>query len=131
MKDIIYDDFQNTVNEVLIRHKSILDIITKFQETDARINRAIAKSATLCGCIKIKAEKQKIPEDISLQDMIKYVDYQLEGQICDNCREVIEKEIGNHIFYLTALCNALDLNLYDIFLKEYKKLSTLGIYNLL
>jgi len=37
--------------------------------------------------------------------------------------------LGNNLFYLAALCNTFDLNLYDILLKEHKKLSALGVYN--
>ena len=55
---------------------------------------------------------------------------QIEGRICSNCRDVIETEIGNNIFYLTSLCNCLDLNLYDIILKEESKINVLGKYNL-
>jgi len=32
MKDLICDEFQNTVSELLIRHHSILDVLSKFQE---------------------------------------------------------------------------------------------------
>lgn len=132
MKDIIFDDFQNAVNESLIRHKSILDIITKLQESNGRINRAVAKSVTNCGCIKISAQKQQLPSekdnmDIdSLKDCLKT---HLEGKLCDNCREIIIEEIGNNLFYLTSLCNILNLNLYDILLKEYDKMNTLGKYS--
>ena len=55
MKDIIFDNFQNSVNNSLLRHKSILDILSKYAESNARVNRAIAKSVTNCGCIKINA----------------------------------------------------------------------------
>jgi hypothetical protein len=48
MKDIIVDDLQNTVDEYLLRHRSIMDILTKIQESSARINRAVAKSVTEC-----------------------------------------------------------------------------------
>ena len=60
MKDIIFDEFQNSVNDSLLRHKSILDLITKYSESNSRVNRAIAKAVTNCGCIKINASKQKI-----------------------------------------------------------------------
>ncbi|MDU7109580.1 MAG: DUF1573 domain-containing protein, partial [Clostridium perfringens] len=50
----------------------------------------------------------------------------IKGDLCENCREVIERELGNNLFYLTSLCNALDLNLFDILLKEYNKMDTLG-----
>jgi len=59
MKDIIFDNFQNDVNESLLRHKSILDIITKYSESSSRVNRALAKAVTKCGCIKISAKKQE------------------------------------------------------------------------
>ena len=42
----------------------------------------------------------------------------------------LENELGKTLFYLVALCNAMDLNLYDVILKEHKKLSTLRIFNL-
>lgn len=132
MKDVIFDDFQNTVNESLLRHKSILDIITKLQESNGRINRAVAKSITNCGCIEVSAKKQHIPtENISadiesLKDCLKT---HINGELCDNCREIIQDEIGNNLFYLTSLCNILDLNLYDVLLKEYDKINTLGKYS--
>ncbi len=53
-------DFQNEVSKSLIRHKSILDIMTKLDEYNARINRAVAKSVTSCGCISIDAKKQNL-----------------------------------------------------------------------
>ncbi len=128
MKDVIFDDYQNIVNESLLRHKSILDIMTKLQESQSRVNRAIAKSATTCGCIKIKAEKQTIPndEDARIEDLKTSFNSQIEGELCDNCREIIERELGSNMFYIASLCNSLDLNLYDILLKEYTKIKTLG-----
>ncbi|WP_027633501.1 hypothetical protein [Clostridium hydrogeniformans] len=129
MKDIIFDNFQNCVDESLLRHKSILDVLTKLQESQARINRAVAKSVTNCGCIKINADKQCFPDsedDIeTLNDCLKT---HVQGELCNSCRDVIEQEIGNHLFYITSLCNDLDLNLYDIYIKEYDKMNTLGKY---
>jgi hypothetical protein len=132
MKDVIFDDFQNSVNESLLRHKSILDIMTKFQESNGRINRAVAKSITSCGCIEVSAKKQQLSEDEmdmnieSLKDSLKT---HLNGTLWSSCRDVVEREIGNNLFYLTSLCNILDLNLYDILLKEYDKINTLGKYS--
>ena len=129
MKDIIFDDFQNAVNESLLRHKSILDILSKLNETEARINRAVTKSVTNCGCVEINASKQQLPEDdIGIESIIACLKTHLTGSLCENCREVIEREIGNNLFYLTSLCNVLDLNLYDILLKEYDRIDTLGKY---
>ncbi|WP_315081847.1 DUF1573 domain-containing protein [uncultured Clostridium sp.] len=127
MKDIIFDDFQNSVNDSLLRHKSILDILTKYSESSSRINRAVAKSVTNCGCININASKQNpLNEDKSVDDLSTYLASHLSGELCENCREIIEREIGNNLFYLTSLCNNLDINLYDVLLKEYDKINTLG-----
>ncbi len=130
IKDLISDDFQEKVSEVVIRHKSILDIITKLDESNSRINRAVIKSATSCGCISINACKQDYNKG-TLSEAKECLKTHIEGSLCEVCKEKIEGEIGNHIFYIASLCNSLDLNLYDIILKEYKKLDTLGIYSLL
>ncbi len=128
MKDVIFDDFQNSVNNSLLRHKSILDILSKYQESQARANRAICKAVTNCGCIEIDAKKQSMLEDddLSLDELNPRLSSHIKGNLCENCREVIERELGNNLFYLTSLCNALDLNLFDILLKEYNKMDTLG-----
>lgn len=130
MKDIIFDDFQNNVNDSLLRHKSILDTLSKYTESNSRVNRAIIKAVTNCGCIKINASKQcLVNEDYSIESISECLKNHLEGKLCNNCREVIEREMGNNIFYLTSLCNTLDINLYDIFLKENDKITTLGKFN--
>lgn len=135
MKDVIYDDFQNSVDQCLLRHRSILDILTKFQESQAKVSRAVAKSITCCGCVKLLTIKKSLPEefdseDVSIEKLSQYLNKDIQGELCENCREVIEREIGNNLFYLTSLCNVLDLNLYDILIKEYDKINTLGKYNL-
>jgi len=129
MKDLLCDQFQETVGEYLIRHRSILDVMAKLQEANARTNRAITKSVTSCGCVQIHAEKQQVPADISLQEVKGYMHNHLTGELCEHCREVIEAEIGNNLFYLAAISNSFNLNLYDILLKEHKKLAALGIFN--
>lgn len=126
MKDIIFDDFQNSVNDSLLRHKSILDILTKYSESNARVNRAIAKSVTSCGCISLNAKRQNISEESIANNLHDSLDTHLSGKLCENCREVIEAEIGNNLFYLTSLCNLLDINLYDVLIKESSKMNTLG-----
>jgi hypothetical protein len=130
LKDIIYDEFQHTVSEILLCNRSILDLLAKSQETNARMNRAIIKSVTNCGCLKINATKKKIPPETSLEELKRLLESHLEGKICDNCRETLELEMGQTLFYLAALCNLLDLNLYDVLIKEQKKLKALGLFNL-
>jgi hypothetical protein len=124
------DEFQYMVQELLVRNKSIVDSITKYQDSNARVNRAIVKAVTQCGCIKIHAKKQNIPENGDFDEIKNSMKTHLEGKLCDNCRDQIEKDIGRNVFYLASICNALDLNLYDIMIKEYDRLKMLGKYNL-
>lgn len=130
LKDIVCDEFQNTVSELLLYNRSILDLLAKSQETNARMNRSIIKSVTGCGCLRINARKNKIPSEAPLEELKNILDSHLEGRLCDNCREVVEQEIGQVLFYLAAMCNLLDLNIYDILLKEQKLLRTLGLYKM-
>lgn len=130
IKEELCLDFQDAVAESLVRHKSILDVLSKFQESNARVNRAVVKAVTQCGCLKIKAQKPEIPEDISFRELKQYMDTHLEESLCADCQETVEKELGKNLFYLAALCHSLDLNLEEVLHKEYKKVSTLGIFNL-
>lgn len=130
MKDLTCNEFQNTVSNCLVRHRSIIDVITKVQETSARVNRAVAKSITVCGCLEVNAKKQHFPEQVALKELCTHMESHLKGNLCPNCREIIESELGNHLFYVTALCSLLDLNLVDIISSENEKLSILGIYNM-
>lgn len=126
----ICDNFQSKVSNVLIRHKSILDIITKLEESNSKVNRAVVKSATSCGCISINASRQDYSKDslIEIKDSLKS---HIEGELCENCKEKIEEEIGKHMFYIASLCNNFNLSLEEIILKEIDTIKTLGIYNLL
>ena len=124
------DQFQSMVKSLLIRHQSILDILSKGQETSARVNRAVVKSVTSCGCQTVNAHKKSIPSDACLADLKDLLDSQLEGHLCDNCRDIIEAEMGKQLFYIAALSNALDISLSDVIYRENKKLQTLTIFNL-
>ncbi|NMB27169.1 MAG: DUF1573 domain-containing protein [Tissierellia bacterium] len=128
-KDLSCKDFQGQVEEVLIRHKSILDIITKLDEYTSRINRAVIKSVTSCGCIEIKATKQDYSKD-SLEEIKNNMKNHVEGKLCPSCEEIIQEEIGAYLFYLAALCNALDMDMSDALLREYSNIKALGIFSL-
>jgi len=130
MKDEVVGQFQDKVSELLIRHRSILDSLTKFQESTARVNRAVAKTVTNCGCLSIVARKQSCPPEVDLKDCQKYMDSHLKGELCEQCREAIEEELGNHLFYLTALCHLLDMELTDLFSKEFQRVTALGFFHL-
>lgn len=130
MNDLLCDGFQEAVDEYLIRHKSILDVLSKLGESSCRINRAVAKSVTSCGCIRIDATKQSIPPDVGSLDSIRdYMKNHVEGHLCEYCTEVLEDEIGRTLFYLAALCNVLDLDLSSILQKEQERLTCLGVFN--
>jgi len=125
----ICEDFQSEVSKVLIRHKSILDVMTKLDEYNARINRAVAKSVTSCGCISIHATKQDYSND-TFEEMLNTVKDHVDGTLCHGCKEVLDEEIGSYVFYLASLCNTLDLSLDNIIKKEYDTIKTLGIFSL-
>jgi predicted house-cleaning noncanonical NTP pyrophosphatase (MazG superfamily) len=130
MKDSICKDFEKTVDEYLIRHQSILDLLSKAQETSARINRAVTKAVTQCGCIEVNAKKTQIPENSSLISMKSILSSQLSGQLCEHCQEILEQELGKNLFYITGLCNVLGLSLEEILDKENKKVKTLRMFNM-
>ena len=123
-------DFQTAVDDYLIRHRSILDVLTKHQEASARVNRAVAKAVTECGCISIVAERQKIPVDAEFNNLKSFMSSHLSGELCENCRDVLVNEMGHTLFYLTALCNLTGLDLQTVLQHETKNVRTLGIFNL-
>ncbi len=127
---MIIDKFQYTVQELLVRNKSLLDSITKFQDSNGRINRSIVKSVTQCGCISIDADKQSFPQNADFKEISSAMKTHVHGDLCDDCRDLIERDIGRNLFYLASICNTLDLNLYDIMIKELDRVKLLGKYNL-
>lgn len=130
MSDRICDNFQKSVDEVLIRHASLLDIITKLQDSGSKINRAAVKTITSCGCVKLNTPINDKPDDYDYEDLKKYKLTQTEGEICPVCKEKLEQEIGNNLFYLAALCNHYNLSLNDIVEQEKRNLDTLGKFSL-
>ncbi len=128
-KDLDFDGFQKQVDDILIRHRSILDIITKLDEYTARINRAVVKSATSCGCIEINASKQKFNKN-SLEEMKNSMESHVSGTLCPACKEILLEEMGAYLFYLAALSNALGVNISDAIYKEYSNIKTLGLFSL-
>jgi len=124
MNTLLTDEFQFLVGELLVSNKSILDILTKFQKTNANINRSVVKAVTSCGCIKVNATKQT-PQYLGDHET---TSTHCEGEICENCRHEIEKNIGENLFYLASLCNLLNISIYDAILNEMRRLESLGKY---
>ncbi len=130
MAEIEQKTFQDTVMDYLIRHRSILDVQSKLNESTARINRAIAKSVTSCGCIAISAGRQRFPAELTLAEVRDVMQSHLTGDLCERCREVLETEIGAALFYLAAASSLLGLELEGILRKEHGRVATLGIFHL-
>jgi len=130
MQDLSYHGFQETVGEFLVRHRSILDVLSKLQESSARVNRAVAKAVTSCGCVEIAAHRQEIPDDASFCHLKEFMDTHLSGSLCEGCREIIETELGQNLFYLAAFCSLLGLRMEEILEKERERISALGPYSL-
>lgn len=130
LKDGNCDLFQQAVSDYLIRHRSIMDVLSKYQETNARVNRAVAKAVTNCGCLAVHASRRSCSEEMSLEDYRQLADSHLQGELCEHCQEVIEGEIGANLFYLAALCEVLGLDLATVLEKEKNRINTLGVFHL-
>ena len=130
MSDMKYSDFQAAVDSTLSRHRGVFDVLSKIQESSARVNRAVIKAATTCGCVQLRAEKQQLDDSVTLDQLHLLMDDCVDGELCENCRSVIEKELGALLYYTAGLCNTLDISMYDAILEEEKRLTTLGRFAL-
>ncbi len=130
MENLNFNEFQEMVGEVLVRHKSILDVLSKYQEANARMNRSVIKSVTDCGCVKIDASKQEYPDNIDFCSLKQYLETHIKGDLCSDCKETIESEMGRSLFYLAGICNLLNVDLNKVVDGEYHSRTTLGKYNL-
>ena len=122
------DDFQKEVSTLIIRNRNLLDILTKCQSSCSRICRSTIKTATGCGCLKIYAEKTRLFSEKSPFSSAERSD--IAGTLCDDCKDIIENEIGEMLFYTAALCDALGLSMGEIMKKEIKNVTMLGKYSL-
>lgn len=121
------EKFQTEVGELLIRNSNILDIMTKIQISCAKLCRSTVKSATGCGCTHISAAKAEADAQLFLPASRKTG---IGGALCGECRDIVESEIGETLFYIASLCNALGLSLEKIAERETKNMNVLGKYNL-
>lgn len=115
---------------MLLRHRSLLDVLSKSQQASASVNRSVIKSVTECGCISLQANKQPYPDDLTLEETKALIQTHINGNLCENCIDAITAQLGKQLFYLSSLCNLLELDLDDIIAKESQKCSTLGLFNL-
>ena len=124
------NQFQMQVADLLLRHRSILDVLSKYGQSGASVNRAVTKAVTECGCIEVNAKKQFYENDSLLEQARSTLQTHIEGHVCENCRDVLKAELGRHLFYMSGLCNLLEINLDEVVKQESDKCSTLGRFNL-
>jgi hypothetical protein len=129
MSSLTLKEFQDQVSELLLRHRSLLDVLSKFQQTGAAVNRSVVKSITECGCIEVNAGKQGYTPEMTLEEAKQVLGTHMAGELCETCRDAIGAEIGRNLFYLSALGNLLKLDLQVTVEDESKKCSTLGLFN--
>lgn len=124
--------FQMLIGNILIRNKSILDQTTKLQDACTHLCRTISKAATTCGCITIDATKQpyNFSENISLDEIKDLMHTHINGHLCEDCQDLLEKELGRVLFYSGAIANTFDISLSDVLQKEKTRTELLGKYSL-
>ena len=123
-------EFQSSVDTYLIRHRSVLDVLTKLQESSARVSRSFAKAVTECGCIEVHADKQVTGTSTTYEELKECMSSHIDRQLCKDCREVLSQEMGATLFYQAALCQLMGLDLEDILDGELKRIQTLGFFHL-
>jgi hypothetical protein len=130
MNSLTLKQFQDQVSELLLRHRSLLDVLSKFQQSNAAVNRSVIKSITECGCIEVNAAKQVYHPEMTMDEAKATLGTHVNGQLCEQCMEVVGSELGRNLFYMSALGNILDINLEEVVENESKKCSTLGFFNM-
>lgn len=130
MGEIQLKRFQEQVSELLLRHRSILDILSKLDQSNASVHRTVIKSITECGCLKVNAEKQNYSAAMAPELLRKQMKSHIDGELCENCSDLVIGELGKNLFFITALCNVLKLDLDEVVKKESEKCNTLGFFNM-
>jgi len=123
-------EFQQQVSDLLLRHRSLLDVVTKFGQAGASVNRAVAKSITECGCIELTPKHRDFADEAGFDQALRHTSPDKHGELCENCMDAIRSEMGKNLFYLSALCNLLDIDMEEVVEKEFQKCRALGFFNL-
>ena len=107
IKDIVCEDFQFAVEDACLG-KNILEITSELTRSAARINRSLTIAAVSCGCISINSEKG------------------MQGRLCPGCRRTLENELTSSLFAACALASQAGISIYDVMLREKRRLSLIG-----
>ena len=76
---IICHEFQETVAQYLIRHRSFLDVLSKLQESTARTQRPSPKPSP-CAGVSAKHEAPN-PPNVAFSDLQAIMDTHLRGEL--------------------------------------------------
>lgn len=120
METDLLTEYQARVGSVIARNKSVLDILSKQQCAQARVTRSVIKAVTGCGCIEIDGCKNP-PRTGGTQ---------ISGTLCEECENIVKTEMVELLFYLTSLCNALDIGLDEVVRTDMNRCDMLGHYSL-
>lgn len=130
MNSLSLSQFQTQVSDLLLRHRSLLDVLSKTTQSNAAVHRAVTKAITECGCVQVHAGKQHYSTEMTIDDAKKLLDTHMAGELCENCTEVVAAELGRNLFYLASMCNLLGIDMQQVVEDESKKCSTLGFFNM-
>ncbi len=117
------DRLQQAIEKYYHRNKGITDTLSKLTVSVAKTQRAIIKSATQCGCTEIFVTKQ--PPDLEGE-----AESMLIGSICRSCREQIEKNTGDTLFYLLSLMHLTGTDFNKLVKSQLHQTEWLGKFNL-
>ena len=124
----IVEAYRYSVGSSLAFNKGILDCLTKYQGAAAALSRAVVKSSSLCGCVRIAAERQSLCHSAELTQLNTIMQTHVNGKLCRRCRENIERELGACLYYLTGIANAFDTDLEKLMNDEIHRSQMLGKY---
>jgi hypothetical protein len=103
MKDLICDEFQNVWVDLLIRHRSVLDILSKLSEANSRVTRAVTKAITTVAASLFKLKRPRSRSMlILLRNWASIWTITCAG-VCPNCEEVVISENGQAVVLLGRL----------------------------
>ena len=74
--------------------------MSKMGQTNAAATRSVTKAITECGCIELHATKQDFEPGMNLQQAKETISKHVQGELCENCRDVITNELGRSLFYM-------------------------------
>ena len=129
IKDLSTIHLKNIIKYIKKHNIDTPLLLPLMEEYNSRMNRAIAKSCTMCGCIEINAKKQQYDGE-TFEESLKTISSHVKGELCPVCKENLEREIGSYLFYLMAMCNSFGIEISDVLDREYLNTKTLGFFSM-